>query len=199
MTSDTECTQRWQPKTAFPCVSLLQGFTEPPTGWWTVHMSKGKFDQNLFDFRTVFFFPLTIAWGLVFCTTQSEYFYKSFIFFGQIFNRKLNKTAMAETNGNGFGNEHCQELRWEALERRPRASGVLITDRMDVIRPCNKPATCRSGKRVPMQQSLQQWLLQGDLLKELMHQPRPVINAQNTIMFIPQFWYPNSLEVINWT
>lgn len=145
------------------------------------------------------FFPLTIAWGLVFCTTQSEYFYKSFIFFGQIFNRELNKTAMAETNGNGFGNEHCQELRWEALERRPRASGVLITDRMDVIRPCNKPATCRSGKRVPMQQSLQQWLLQGDLLKELMHQPRPVINAQNTIMFIPQFWYPNSLEVINWT
>lgn len=138
--------------------------------------------------------PPTTAWGLVFCTTQSEYLYKYFIFLGQIFNREFNKTEMAETNGNGFGSKHCWELRWEALERRLRASGVLITDRMDIIRRCNKPATCRSGKR-----GLQQWLLQGDLLKELMHQPCPVINAQNAAMFIPQFWYPNSPEVINWT
>lgn len=92
--------------------------------------------------------PPTTAWGLVFCTAQSEYLYKYFIFFGQIFNREFNKTEMAETNGNRFGSKHCWELRWEALERRLRASGVLITDRMDIIRRCNKPATCRSGKRV---------------------------------------------------
>lgn len=124
-------------------------FIKPLIGWQTFQISKGKFCQNIFDLRTIFFFFFEYSLGLVFCTTQFEYFEK-FLYFWP--NRQ---TGWKQSSNGGNQQRHIWEWallepKSEVLERRPRLFHVYqascLTDGMEVVRLHNKPVAWGQGR-----------------------------------------------------